>query len=173
MRLARRDPVGYGGFRIAATTMVVTLIAGTVSAGFAINYLPRFLANRAARPNAHTYSAMYNIAHALDDYKRKYGGYPKDTNSFIKETINQLPKDYWNNTIHYEGSAAIAEVSVGGRRRVGPATVSGFPFDNFVLRSAGPDEKLGTDDDIVMRDGIFYTGAEVKRLSLGQAPAAR
>ena len=174
MRLARRDPVGYGGFRTAAITLTITLVASLISAGFAINYLPRFLANRAARPNAQTYSAMYNFAHALDDYKRKYGGYPRDTVSFRKEIVGHLPKDYWNNTIFYEGSGAIAEVSVGGRSRTGPSSsVSGFPFDSFVLRSAGPDEKLNTDDDIVMRDGIFYTGAEARRLSLGQGPALR
>jgi hypothetical protein len=32
-----------------------------------------------------------------------------------------------------------------------------------VLRSAGPDGAMGTVDDIVMKDGIFYTSADVVR----------
>jgi hypothetical protein len=40
---------------------------------------------------------------------------------------------------------------------------SGVNFDNFELFSNGPDGKADTEDDIIMRDGIFYTYEESKK----------
>ena len=52
MRLAQRDPEGYGGYRTAAATLAVTLTAGAVSGGFAIASIPRLIKERKAKETA-------------------------------------------------------------------------------------------------------------------------
>jgi hypothetical protein len=66
-----------------------------------------------------------------------------------------LPSDYWNKSLKYQSyTEAIAD---------GSLVRMGLSFNNFELRSAGPDEKEGTEDDIIMRDGAFFTSAEIKK----------
>jgi hypothetical protein len=182
MRLARRDPEWYGGYRTAAATLVVTLAAGAVAGGFGIAYIPKYLENRKMRQEAATRAAFLHLAGMVEEYKQKYHGYP-DT---IAEAITEpLPTDYWENEIEYhswgegiaintEGMrgkdikeaaaeqspnlAAINAKDIRGKDIKGRSPkVVGFTFNNFELRSAGPDEKMGTDDDIIMRDGVFLT----------------
>ncbi|HXG65721.1 MAG TPA: hypothetical protein VNO70_11490 [Blastocatellia bacterium] len=153
VRLARRNPEEYGGYRLAAATLAVTIAAGAVSAGFAIAYIPRFLENRKVRKEAATRAAMYHMANLLEGYKHNFGSFPKDTQAIEKATGEPLPKDYWERNIRYRSyTESIADLSIG---------ITGVPFNNFELRSAGPDGKMGTDDDIIMRDGRFYTNAEI------------
>jgi hypothetical protein len=170
MRLAKQDPHGYGGYRTAAATLVVTLVGGAISSGFAIAYIPRYLKNREVRGNAYTQSVIFGTSKLLDDYKQKYGSYPPDELAVKQLIAEQLPRDYWNKTISYQAyTEAIAEVTKDPRSRGGTG-IKTIAINNFELRSAGPDEKLGTADDIIMRDGIFYTSEEVKKQSVVQGP---
>jgi hypothetical protein len=169
MRLAKLDPDGYGGYRTAAATLVVTLVAGSISSGFAIAYIPKYLKNREARATAYTQSVIFGTSKLLDDYKQKYGSYP-DELALRQLIAEQLPRDYWNKTISYQAfTEAIAEVAKDPRGGRGTG-IKSMPFNNFELRSAGPDEKLNTEDDIIMRDGIFYTSDEVRKQSVVQVP---
>jgi hypothetical protein len=173
MRLARRDPQGYGGYRTAAATLVVTLVAGGVSLGFAFAYIPRYLRNREARGTAYTQSVIFGTSKLLDDYKQKYGSYPPDELAVKKFIAEQLPRDYWNKTISYQAyTEAIAEVAKDPRGGGGTG-IKNIAINNFELRSAGPDEMMGTEDDIIMRDGIFYTSSEVRKQSVVQGPVKR
>ena len=166
MRLARRDPEGYGGYRTAAATLVITLVAGAVSIGFAISHIPRYLENRKAKGTAYTQSGMFLTWKLLDDYKRKYGSYPPDELAVKQFIPEQLPRDYWNKSIAYQ---AYTEAIADGRG----TGIKNMPINNFELRSAGPDEKLGTEDDIIMRDGIFYTSGEAKKQSVVRGSVKR
>ena len=160
MRLARRDPEGYGGFRTSAATLAVTLVGSVVSGGFAIASIPKFLENRRIRQTAASQAEMYHTAKLLEDYKRRYGSYPPDELAWRQVMPEALPKDYWKNQIKYQGyTQYVAEATKDPKKR------AAITINNFELRSAGPDEKLGTDDDIVMIDGIFYTNAEAKKRS--------
>jgi hypothetical protein len=133
------------------------LIAGAVSAGFTIAYVPKFLNDRKERQAAHTRAEFYRVAAKLESYKRKYGSFPSTPQDYAKAIDERMPIDYWQNGIKYQG--------YGGAVAALPSS-SGAPgiyFANFELRSAGADEIEGTDDDIIMRDGIFFTNAEIKR----------
>lgn len=159
MRLARRDPEWYGGFRVTLATLVLAIAGGAIAASYGIAHIPTFLENRRVRRTAATQSAMYHLANLLEDYKRAYGSYPQNTQEIKKAVTESLPVDYWQKTIRYQSFteyiADATDPKFLGR--------TGIPFNNFELRSAGPDGKEGTDDDIIMRDGIFYTNAEVKK----------
>jgi hypothetical protein len=160
MKLAKGDPEGYGGYKVATATLLVTLLAGSAAAGFTIAYIPRFLENRLIRREAATKAAMYHAANALDDYKRAHGSYPRNTQEFLKSVNEPMPADYWAHPIKYVSyTDAVADLS--GK--------TGAGFNNFELRSKGADELEGTDDDIIMRDGIFYTYEEAKKQILIKA----
>jgi hypothetical protein len=165
MRLAQRDPESYGGYRTAAATLAVTLTAGAVLGGLAIAGIPRLLRDREDKGTAGTCAPIYRYYQLIEEYKVQTGSYPLDEATVKRFITESLPRDYWNKAISYQGRT---DYMVGTQTQR-----TGVPINNFELRSAGPDEKLETDDDIVMIDGIFYTNAEAKKKSVMQRPVNR
>jgi hypothetical protein len=165
LRLAKQDPGWYGGYKTAATTLAVTITASLGLASYGIAHIPQALDNYKARHIAATQAAMYHVANELEEYKRTIGrssSYPKDAQEFKKATGESLPADYWDQSLKYQSRIApIAE-------RKESIETNGLSATNFELRSAGPDGILGTDDDIVMRDGIIVTNSEVKEQKMAQ-----
>ena len=86
--------------------------------------------------------------------------YPRDVQEFRNATGETLPADYWDQMVKYQSfSGPYADTSI---------SVTGVQYTQFELRSAGPDGIVGTDDDIIMRDGIFFTNSEVKKQPVAQ-----
>jgi hypothetical protein len=165
VKLARREPDWYGGYRTAVAALVVATVAGVIAGGYAVTRIPKYFDDLETRRIASTHSAMYHVAGLLEDYKRAYGSYPRNLQEFKKVVAETLPADYWNKSIKYQSyTEAIADGSI---------VRTGLPFNNFELRSAGPDEKEGTDDDIIMRDGEFFTSAEIKKQPIIRNSSAR
>ncbi|MFP5260454.1 MAG: hypothetical protein ACLGJB_00945 [Blastocatellia bacterium] len=165
VKLARREPDWYGGYRTAVAALVAATAAGVIAGGYAVTRIPKYFEDLETRRVASTHSAMYHVAGLLEDYKRAYGSYPRNLQEFKKVVAETLPADYWNKSIKYQSyTEAIADGSI---------VRTGLPFNNFELRSAGPDEKEGTDDDIIMRDGEFFTGAEIKKQPIIRNSSAR
>jgi hypothetical protein len=162
MKLAKHNPEGYGGYKVATATLAVTLIAGIGIASYSIAYIPKFLRNRAAKHEAATKANMLHYqASVLEEYKRIKGSYPSNAQEAAKVTKESLPTDYWNHNISYVSTpGALANAAIG------KPLVSN---SNFELRSKGPDEIAGTDDDIVMIDGMFYTPEEIRNRVLVEA----
>ena len=155
MRLARREPEWYGGYKVAAATLVLSIAAGAIAVAYVAANVPQFLENRKVRRVAATQAAMYHLANLLENYKRTYGSYPRNTQEIRKAVTESLPLDYWKKSIKYQSfPEAVAGSQLG---------ITGISFNDFELRSAGPDATEGTDDDIIMRDGIFFTNAEIKK----------
>jgi len=161
MKLARRDPESYGGYRVAASTLVLTLVSGAGLAAFEISRIPEYLKKREIRKLAATESAMLHLVSALEDYRSKYGSLPKDEETIKKMTGQGMPGDFWDNAIKYRSNPD----------QVAGVDITVIELTSFELRSPGPDGKLGTADDIVMRDGVFLTPAEVAKQSLDKTPA--
>jgi len=159
MKLARRDPEWYGGYRTAAVTLAITVVAGGTLGSYGIAHIPQVWDNYLLRQRAATQSRMHHVANLLEEYKRVNGQYPKDT-EYKKAIGESLPADYWERAVKYQSyPGAIADRSI----RNGVVT-----YNDFELRSAGPDGIEGTDDDIIMRDGVFYTNAELKKQPVAQ-----
>lgn len=156
LRLAKRDAEWYGGYKTAAATLAVTIAGSAALAAYGIAHIPQAFENYRLRQVAATQASMYHVANQLEEYKRTvgFGSYPPNTQEFKKAIGESLPADYWDRTIKYQSyPGAIADRSI-------ETTV--IQFINFELRSAGPDGIIGTDDDVVMRDGILFTNSEVK-----------
>jgi len=160
--LAKKDSECYGGYKTAAATLVITLAGSLALAGYGIAHIPKALENYKIRQMASTEATMRHEAGLLEEYKRTIGNgsYPLNGQEFKKVTNEPLPSDYWGAGIKYEGvSGYLAE------RRLANNPV---PITHFELRSAGPDGIMGTDDDVIMRDGIFFTNAELKQQGAAQ-----
>lgn len=158
VRLARLHAEWYGGYKTAAATLSLTITGSLALAAYGIAHVPQAFENYRVRQVAATQASMHHVANALEDYKRTigFGAYPKDAQEFKKATGESLPADYWDQSIKYQSRiAAIAE-------RRDSVQAPGLSATNFELRSAGPDGIVGTEDDIVMRDGIIVTNFEVK-----------
>lgn len=162
MRLEKRDPEGYGGRRVATVTLVLAVAGVAGMATYAVSRIPYALENHRIRRAAATEAAMHHVAAILEEYKATTGSYPKNTDDLKKLLSEAMPADYWEKTIRYRSETEL--VAEGNR----PDAFAKVSYTKFELRSAGPDGIDGTDDDIIMRDGVFFTNAELKKL-----PAAR
>ena len=149
-----RDPEWYGGLKTARATLIATIVASVGLATYGISYLPRAIDNYGTRHVAATEAAMYHAWNSLEEYKRKFGSYPQELRKAVGES---LPSDYWEQSLRYQSKIGdIAEQKESIER-------TGLVLNHFELRSAGPDGIIGTDDDIIMRDGIFYTNSDLKK----------
>jgi hypothetical protein len=146
MRLVRRDPQRYGGYKLAAATFFVAAAAMASLLAYLVAHIPEFLEKRRIRQAAATSAAMYQMAALLESYKDKHGSYPRNLEALKKFAGRDLPRDYWDRAISYQSYTEALAAEAGA---------VGIPFNNFELRSAGPDGKLGTPDDIVMLDGVL------------------
>jgi hypothetical protein len=165
MRLARRAPEGYGGYRTASATFAVTVLASIIAGGYSLTYVSEYMQLRRDRQQAATKANIIHVQGLLEEHMRKYGAYPSSLQALTRISGEALPTDYWEKSFGYEGRT---DAIVSGR-----ATITGVNFNNFELRSAGPDEKMGTDDDIIMRDGLFISASEARKPPVLQTTTAR
>jgi hypothetical protein len=165
MRLARFDPQGYGGYRTAAGIFASTVLASVIAGGFALAYIPEYLQLRKDSQKAATMANARHVQGLLEEYRREYGSYPSSLQALKRISNEVLPTDYWEKNFSYQGRT---DAIVSGRIQV-----TGINFNNFELRSAGPDEKMGTDDDIIMRDGLFISASEAGQQPVSQDITAR
>ena len=167
LRLEKRDPVGYGGRRIALATLTLALTGAAGMAAYGISRIPHALENHSIRRVAATQAAMHRLAGILEDYKATTGAYPKNTADLKKVLSEAMPEDYWEKTIRYQSyPEALADAALRNNNDPSQpnAPALAIQFNTFELRSAGADGIEGTDDDIIMRDGVFFTNAQIKKL---------
>jgi hypothetical protein len=165
LKLSRNNPQQFGGYKVLAPTFALTLIASFVIAGLTVAYIPKFFENRKNRQDASTRAIIYQEAAILEAYKAANNGTVPRTEQELREFMKkQLGRDYWGHSIRYIGSTeGIATNSLPQQKGGGKGGAQGIAsFYNYELRSNGPDELPNTDDDIIMKDGIIYTAAELK-----------
>jgi hypothetical protein len=143
LRLAGRDPEWYGGYRVSLASFGTALLAGAILSAYGAAHI----------------RLAFHINRLYEEYKSKYGGsFPPDLEAIRKVTPELSPIDSWgNNLVVKSYTDAVAEApGRNGRLKV-------ISFNNVEIRSAGPDGKMGTADDIIMRDGVFLTASEVAK----------
>ncbi len=163
VRLARQDPGWYGGYKTAAATLSLTIAGSVALATYGIVNVPQAFENYKLRQVAATRASIYHVANLLEEYQlANNGAFPRNSQEFKKIVGESLPADYWGTSIKYQSKIGdIAE-------RKESIQSTGLPLNHFELRSAGPDGIVGTDDDIVMLDGMFFTNSEAKKQSVIQ-----
>jgi hypothetical protein len=171
LRLAKGDPTLYGGYKTAAASLAVTLLAGTALASYAIIRIPDYLERRKLKEVAAKQAIMLHIAVLLEQYRAQKGSYPRDLEE-IKAGMGDwtLPADFWTRAVKYR--AYTEQVASTSFRRGVDAPI-GVVSNDFELTLAGPDEEFGTEDDIFMRDGIFYPNPDPPKPLPAKEPALR
>ncbi|HKV42428.1 MAG TPA: hypothetical protein VJX67_24710 [Blastocatellia bacterium] len=160
MRLCKMDPEAYGGYKTALVVLALTLTIGGAIAGYGLGHIRTYLYLREISAKAQTQATMWHQFRSLYDYQAKNGSFPTSPEAVANVLGGSVQTDQWAQPIQYKA------YSESGLAATGSGTV--IQFDSFELRSAGPDGKLGTADDIVMRTGVLCSDPTVLKQPIGK-----
>ncbi len=122
----------------------------------------------------------YRIDRALVEYREKFGGLPDnmsdlsrrlpDADHSLAAALRDLDASGYRPSAELAAvpkqkpqtlrGAAIRNASIGGAE---DAITERLSFTNYELLLPGPDKQLGTEDDLILRDGIVYKASEIPR----------
>lgn len=174
----RREPARFGGLRVARAGLAMSAFVVVASATLIGITVPERLHKRALAAQAAQNAVAYEISGVLLQYQTRYGTYPAtandlrtkldDTDGSVARVVELLK------TSTYEPVSDIAALpAAGGKGRAPRRAVAvrvrnappraglddtpseGLSFTSYKLVLPGPDKKLGTADDITLRDGAL------------------
>lgn len=188
-RSIRRNPkrfiwsrVAHGGLvaAISVAVLIVTLIGITV---------PERLQQRELRQEAAIYAQGYTIQRAFLDYRARYGTLPATLDELrrLPDADNSIAAALAgiNATAYTPGAdlaalpkkktrslrgAALRDASL---RSTDDATGGGFSFTKYEMHLPGQDNKLGTEDDWTMRDGLIVKPVKAEEQAEASDAASR
>lgn len=167
VRMARRGLLASAGVSL----LIAILIGITV---------PARIRQQRMASEAGDLAKLYTIARAQMEYQARYGTVATDTNDLLRDlpdpdgSIAAALSDIDAN--FYQPRADIAVIPSGKSRRLAGATIrnvsvnapaddqpsAGLAFTNYDLRVPGPDKLFGTEDDLLIRDGVIWQVSEMK-----------
>lgn len=149
-KLHKLAPLQFGGQRMAATALLLSMLWFVLFSAAGISSIPRALQRGRAKHLAAVRAQFYRMHNeALTRYYAEFGTYPQelsDLRDFVPEVIPVT--DYWGTAISYSPTALIASKN------------STPGFSTYQLVSAGPDAVMGTADDIQMIDGVIVNATD-------------
>jgi hypothetical protein len=145
LRLIKSDSASFGGIKVARASYCLSIGLLVVFSAVSISSIPRGIANRRAKKVAATRALMYELhSRGLQRYYKEYGNYPGELGDLSRVNASGTPQsDYWERNFEYKPVAVIASKG------------SGISLSDYKLISSGPDGKFGTEDDIIMIDGVI------------------
>jgi type II secretory pathway pseudopilin PulG len=177
VRAIRNVPHQFGGLRTAragyCAAIAVTLIVGTLIGITVPERLRRHQWALEAAENARAYA----LHRALLEYRDLHGTLPPqedlvrqlrtlpDPDGSIAEALNVIdPNGYEAESVQAAAAPKTKRLARGAALRDASLTTAPDPpaisFTNYNLRLPGPDKKLNTDDDLIIRDGLVMTVSE-------------
>ncbi len=179
----------FGGLRLARTGFFVSAAVTVLIATLIGITIPERLRQRQMGIDAEFYAEGYTIQLALLDYRDLHGTLPSaladlkelpDPNGAIGAALSHLDLNA------YKASAVLASatktkprsIRVGAFRNSpsspGDAVLgNGISFTNYDLHLPGEDKILGTDDDLIMHDGLIMKVSELPPASSAPARPSR
>ncbi len=178
-RSNRRRPVfaacGYarkGYFASALVPLLVFILIGIT--------VPARLRHRQWAIEAKDYPSIRRIDRAFDEYRLLVGslpGEPKDLLKRLPDEDGSIAEALRNlDMSNYKPSADLAAVPNTQPRQLRGAVIRNaslstaddslgerLSFTNYELPLPGPDKLMGTEDDLVVRDGVIYKASEAPR----------
>ena len=171
------QPARFSGLWIARSGFVSAIITTMTMATLIGVTLPERYRRHRWAVEAETNSRLYTVNRALLEFKERYGTYPSTL-----DELNKLPDPYGviaeavRNTdpAGYQPGMIAAAVSTkvktlplrGGVLRAAndeTATDHAVSFTNYDLRLAGEDKIMFTGDDLIVRDGVIMSVADLPR----------
>ena len=173
----RRNPKRFAGSRIAHTGLTAAALVTVLIATFIGITIPERLRQRQLGLEAATSARLYTIHRAFLEYRTLYGGYPATPDDLRQALASKAIPDP-------DGSIAAALVGIeasaynpgadlaslpkkkprslrgsalrnASLRSMDDSSGGGIAFTKYELHLPGPDKKLGTEDDWIMRDGVI------------------
>lgn len=170
----RREPARFAGLRLARAGFVVSAaVAVTVALLIGVT-VPERLRQRSLAAQAAQNAVVYEVRAVLLQYQNKYGTLPANADDLAKlrDADGSVARVAGLIRATYEPVSDIASLPAGKARtrratalvRVRNASLragvddaaepDGLTFTGYKLVLPGPDKKLGTPDDITLRDGV-------------------
>ena len=167
--------LGYarkGYFASALVPLLVFILIGIT--------VPARLRHRQWAIEAKDYPSIRRIDRAFDEYRQLVGslpGEPKDLLKRLPDEDGSIAEALRNlDMSNYKPSADLAAVPNTQPRQLRGAVIRNaslstaddslgerLSFTNYELPLPGPDKLMGTEDDLVVRDGVIYKASEAPR----------
>ncbi len=177
LRYARR---GYLASALVPL-LVLILIAITV---------PARLVHRSWGIDAGFNAQAYRIDRALVEYREAFGTLPSDLKdlSRLPDSDGSIAAALTNiDAGGYTVNAEVAAVPKQKPRTLRGAVISkvslntatddtlgeGLSFTNYELRLPGSDKVVGTEDDLLVRDGVIFKASDITRRGVNNSPTLR
>jgi hypothetical protein len=186
IRLARRikeNPARFTGLWAARTGIVSASVATLIIMTLVGVTIPDRLVARRLADDATYYAPYYTLQRALGEYRDLHGTLP--TNDVVVKELSTLPDPDGSiaealrslDPNGYKPMAFLAAANTttvksrnlrGGALRNASLTSTvdqmdhGVSFTTYELRLPGEDKILGTDDDIIVRDGVVTKVSDVQ-----------
>ena len=169
IRYARR---GY--LASAAVPLLVLILIGVT--------VPARLEHRRWADEARTNAYAYRFDRASEEYREKFGGLASDPNDLLKklpdpdgslaEALKNLDTSGYRPTGEFAAVPSKKPQQLRGLviRNASINTADDAPserlsFTNYELPLPGPDKIMGTEDDLIVKDGVIYKASETPRRS--------
>lgn len=188
----RREPARFVGHRHARAGLAVTFAVAVALTTFIGITVPERLRARALARRAADNALLYETDIALDRYKSKFGTYPatisdlrrlEDTDGSVARLLNVIAAG------EYKPETDIASLTTGRAKarskrrgtviRARASNSDDLPGESIVLTNyevtlPGRDLRLGTDDDLYIRDGRILDAPRARaKGSASPQPATR
>lgn len=168
-----RDDKRFAGLKLAYGGLALTAVMALMMGNLIGITVPERLRQRQVALDAGLQVTGRTIDRALVEYRVRYGTLPAgledlgrlpDADGSIARAVAQMPADSyrpWSVQADAKGSKTLNGARVRpASARLGNASVTeGLSFTNYELRLPGQDQKLSTDDDWMMRDGVMQRTA--------------
>jgi hypothetical protein len=171
----------FGGLRLARAGFVVSATVTVLIATLIGITVPLRLERRQWSIDAGYYAQAYTVQRALLEYRDLHGTLPSalvdlkelpDPDGAIAAALSQLDPAGYKATALLASATKTKPRSIRvGAFRNSPASPAdallgnGLSFTNYDLRLPGEDKILGTDDDLIMRDGMVSRVSELSPAS--------
>jgi hypothetical protein len=186
----RREPARFAGRRVAAAGLAVTLSVAAALATLVAVTVPERLRRRESARQAGQRALLYAGDQALARYRARFGAYPASLSDLRRlddpdcEISNLLValgvSDYKPETDlaslapgRAKGRAKRrgARVRAASSRSTDDLAEPGLALTNYELTLPGPDQLLGTEDDLRIRDGRILEGPRAGAAATPRATA--
>jgi hypothetical protein len=177
-----REPERFCGAKHARRGLLASTVFCTVVALFIGLSVPGRIRNRRLALEAAYNAKVYRVDRALLEYGIKFKTLPSDPKDLLDNlpdpdgslalALNELGP--LNPGVYKPSGADLAALPQGKPRRLQGLVIrnaasdsasddrlpTGWSFTNYELRLSGPDKLYGTDDDLVVRDGLITKASD-------------
>jgi hypothetical protein len=189
-RSIAQSPARFCGLRYARNGYLASALVSLLILIFIGVTVPARLSHREWGIEARTNALGYATDRVLLEYREKFGTFPSDKRDLARlpdpdGSIAALLKEI--DVSEYKVSAEVAAVPKQNPRSLRGAVIrnaslstaadeplsEGLSFTNYELRLPGPDKVIGTEDDLLIRDGVINDASENPRRGVNSTTSTK